>query len=53
MAMSEKAKEAKRLYNREWQRKNKDKVKLYNERSWEKKAQMLEEQERLDQDKED
>lgn len=39
MALSKEAMEAQRLYHREWQRKNKDKVRLYNERNWEKKAQ--------------
>jgi len=41
MAMSEAAKEAKRIKHREWQRKNKDKIKAYTERYWEKKAREM------------
>ena len=37
--MNEAAKEARRVYLREWQRKNKDKVKAAQARYWEKKAQ--------------
>lgn len=36
--LDDKAKEARRAYKREWNRKNPDKVKLYNERYWIKKA---------------
>ena len=36
--MTEEAKKARQEYRREWQRKNKDRVKEYNERYWEKKA---------------
>ncbi len=36
--MTEEAKKARAEYRKEWQRKNKDKVKAYNERYWEKKA---------------
>ena len=36
--MTEEAKQARQAYRREWQRKNRDKVKAYNERYWEKKA---------------
>ena len=36
--MNEMAKEVRRLYLREWQRNNKDKVKAAQERYWEKKA---------------
>lgn len=36
--MDERAKEARRIYIREWQRKNKDKVKQNQERYWERKA---------------
>lgn len=36
--MNAEAKEARKLYNREWRRKNKDKVRLYNERYWQKRA---------------
>ena len=38
--MNEAAKEARRIYLREWQRKNKDKVKAAQARYWEKKAEM-------------
>lgn len=37
--MNEKAKEARRAYKREWNRKNKDKVKAAQERYWERKAE--------------
>lgn len=40
--MDEKAKAARRVYNREWQRRNKEKVKRYQERYWIKKARILE-----------
>lgn len=36
--MNDAAKEARRAYKREWQRKNKDKVKAYQEKYWNKKA---------------
>lgn len=36
--MTERAKEARRAYRREWNRKNKDKVKAAQARYWEKKA---------------
>lgn len=36
--LTEQAKAARRKYKREWQRKNKDKVKEYQRRYWEKKA---------------
>lgn len=36
--MNEAAKEARRAYKREWNRKNKDKVKAAQERYWERKA---------------
>lgn len=36
--MNDKAKELKRQYEREWRRKNKDKVKAAQERYWERKA---------------
>lgn len=39
--LSEEAKEMKRAYHREWQRKNKDKVAKYEARYWEKKAREL------------
>lgn len=37
--MNEKAKEARRAYKREWNRKNKDKVKAAQERYWNRKAE--------------
>jgi hypothetical protein len=36
--MNKDAIEARRAYKREWQRKNKDKVKMYQENYWSKKA---------------
>ena len=36
--MTEKAKEARRAYKREWARKNRDKVKAAQARYWERKA---------------
>lgn len=36
--MTEKAKEMRRQYKREWNRKNKDKVKASQNRYWERKA---------------
>lgn len=36
--MSEEAKELRRAYKREWNRKNKDKVRAAQERYWERKA---------------
>lgn len=40
--LSEKAKELRKLYKREWNRKNKDKVKAANERYWMRKAEAAE-----------
>lgn len=37
--MNEAAKEARRAYKREWNRKNRDKVKAAQERYWNRKAQ--------------
>ena len=37
--LNDAAKEARRAYKREWNRKNRDKVKLYSDRYWTKKAQ--------------
>ena len=37
--MDEKAAEARRAYKREWQRRNRDKVKQYQEKYWTRKAQ--------------
>lgn len=39
--MTEAAKEARRLYRREWRRKNKDKVAAQQARYWERKAAKL------------
>lgn len=39
MAMSEQARRLRAEYKRNWQRRNRDKVKGYIERYWEKKAQ--------------
>ena len=38
LKMSEKAKQAQKAYMREWRRKNRDKMKEYNRRYWERKA---------------
>lgn len=43
MKLSDEARELKNKYHREWQRKNKDKVKEYAARHWEKKAEELKE----------
>ena len=40
--MDERAKAARRAYIREWQRKNKDKIRAAQERYWLRKAQELE-----------
>ena len=37
--MNEAAKEARRIYKRQWQRNNPDKVKAYQEAYWNRKAQ--------------
>lgn len=42
--MEEKAKEARRAYKREWNRKNRDKVKAAQARFWAKKAAEMEAQ---------
>ena len=39
-----KALELRRAYQREWRRKNKDKVKANNRRYWERKAQKVQEE---------
>ena len=39
--MSEQAREARRAYKREWNRRNKDKVKAANERYWNRKAEAM------------
>lgn len=41
--LSAEALEAKRAYHREWQRRNKDKVKAANMRYWERKAKAAQE----------
>lgn len=41
--MDEKAKEARRAYKREWNRRNPDKVKAAQARYWERKAQQAQE----------
>ena len=42
--MTEAAKEARRAYKREWNRKNKDRVKAAQVRYWEKRARITQEQ---------
>lgn len=39
MGMTEEAKEARRQYKREWNKRNADKVKRYNENYWQHKAE--------------
>ena len=46
--MTEAAKEARRAYKREWNRKNKDKVKEAQRRYWEKRAAEAQDQEEAD-----
>lgn len=43
--MTEQAKEMRRAYKREWNRKNRDKVKAAQERYWNRKAEQAEERE--------
>lgn len=43
--MTDKAKEARRAYKRKWQRENRDKVKEYQTRYWNKKAEQQEQAE--------
>ena len=40
--MDEKALEARRKYKREWARKNRDKMKVYEENFWKRRAQQME-----------
>ena len=40
--MQDKAREKRNSYMREWRKKNKDKVKKYNDTYWERKANILE-----------
>ena len=49
--MNEKALEARRAYKREWNRKNKDKVKAAQERYWNKKAAATAEETQTDEPK--
>lgn len=44
MGMTKEAKELKNRYQREWRRKNSEKVKEYQERHWEKKVKELQQQ---------
>ena len=44
--MTDKAKEARRAYKRKWQRENRDKVKEYQTRYWNKKAEQAEAEKR-------
>lgn len=46
MQLNEKALELRREYQREWRRKNKDKVRANNRRYWEQKAQKAAREER-------
>ena len=39
--LNEQAREAQRVYMREWRRKNKDKVRANNHRYWEKRAERM------------
>ncbi len=41
MALSEAAKEARRIYKNKWNREHKDRVKAHQERYWERKAQEM------------
>lgn len=43
--MTEAAKEARRIYKREWARRNRDKVREHQARYWERKAQAAQERE--------
>lgn len=42
MALSEKARKAKNAYQREWRRRNPEKIKEYTKRHWERMAERLE-----------
>lgn len=39
--ITEAAKEARREYHREWQKRNRDKVKQYHDKYWNKKAEQI------------
>jgi len=41
MSMSEKAKELRRQYQREWRKRNPDKVKKHQKRYWERQAERI------------
>ena len=38
MAMTEAAREARNAYKREWNKRNREKIRLYNERYWQKQS---------------
>lgn len=46
MAITQEAREARRAYKREWNRKNKDKLRQYMEKYWQKKAAQTTEREK-------
>lgn len=48
--MNERAKEARRAYKREWNRKNRDKVKAAQERYWNRKAEAAQNQQEQETD---
>jgi len=50
--MTDAAKEARKIYKREWQRANRDKVKAQQERYWERKAAQMQKAQEAQEDKE-
>ena len=48
--MNEKAKEARRAYKREWNRRNRDKVKAAQERYWNRRAEAAQDQQQTETD---
>lgn len=46
--MNEQAKEARRAYKREWNRRNRDKVKAAQERYWNRRAKAAQDQQQAD-----
>lgn len=46
--MDEKAREARRAYKREWNRRNRDKVKAAQERYWSRRAEAAQERQHTD-----
>ena len=46
MSLDERAKELRRQYQREWNARNRDKIKAKNERYWQRKAAEAEQRER-------